>query len=522
MNTTKVFLITTDNHTLGIQTVANIVYKKKNILPEMFYLPFNLPEYPPSIEEKILHHIIGEIDTANDEVLIGFQLKELSLRRSIQLASRIKKYRGNKVKLVAGGTYAIAEPLTLLTTFDYVVIGSGEGILKVLEAVSQGKDIDPIIISPPTDFEYPLFTDCWILNEYGEITRRRTRPLVHPQYKASNALEIMAGIGCSYSCSYCEVATLREMFGNKYRISFAEPEQIIMLLRKEIEYAPEINYIYFFDEDFLIKPRGWIEKFAWLYSKNVGLPFFIFSTPNSILKFPDKILTLCQAGLDTINMGIQSGSERIAKNLFGRRESKEEVKTCVYFLTKLYVQGKTTSPPMLDFIILNPYEKVDDLLDTIHMIMDLPTPFIAIMHCMSFFRGTPLYTKAKSEGIIPKDYMFKYDLHDFMSRIKENELKIDYTKKEAVQWLFLNVLLYGMRGIHKVSGVRYYGNFTEKELKNLLSHYTKVSFDEIISFANSLPDPMDGQYSVWEITKKQNNSSIEPKARVINDSAVNC
>jgi hypothetical protein len=79
-----------------------------------------------------------------------------------------------------------------------------------------------------------------------------------------------------------------------------------------------------------------------------------------------------------------------------------------------------------------------------------------------------------------------------------------------------------MRGIHKVSGVRYYGNFTEKELKNLLSHYTKVSFDEIISFANSLPDPMDGQYSVWEITKKQNNSSIEPKARVINDSAVNC
>jgi radical SAM superfamily enzyme YgiQ (UPF0313 family) len=504
MNTTKVFLITTDNHTLGIQTVANIVYKKKNILPEMFYLPSNLPEYPPSIEEKILHHIIGEIDTANDEVLIGFQLKELSLRRSIQLASRIKKYRGNKVKLVAGGTYAIAEPLTLLTTFDYVVIGSGEGILKVLEAVSQGKDIDPIIMSSSIDFEYPLFTDCWVLNEYGEITRRRIRPLIHPQYKISNALEIMAGVGCNYSCSYCEVATLREMFGNKYKISFAELEQIIMLLRKEIECAPGIKYIYFFDEDFLLKPQEWVEKFARLYSKNVGLPFFIFSTPKSTLKFPNKILTLCQAGLDTINMGIQSGSEKIAKSLFGRKESKDEMKACVYFLTKLYTEGKTTSPPMLDFIILNPYEKVDDLLDTIHLIMDLPVPFNAVMHCMSFFRGTPLYAKAKSEGVIPKNYRFKYDLHDFMSRVKENELQIDYTKKEAIQWLFLNVVLYGMRGIHKVDVIRYYGNFTEKELKGLLSNYTKVSFDEVISLASSLPDPMDAQYFTWEISSESN------------------
>jgi radical SAM superfamily enzyme YgiQ (UPF0313 family) len=222
-------------------------------------------------------------------------------------------------------------------------------------------------------------------------------------------------------------------------------------------------------------------------------------------------------------MGIQSGSERIAKNLFGRKESKEEIKTCVYFLTKLYIEGKTTSPPMLDFIILNPYEKVNDLLDTIHLIMDLPTPFNAIMHCMSFFRATPLYMNAKSKGIIPEDYRVKHDLHDFMSRIKENEVKINYTEKEALQWLFLNVLLYGMRGIHKVTvnGVRYYGNFTQQKLNELLAYYKKVSFDEIISFANCLPDPMEGQYLVWEISKKQNNSNIVSKTEVINDSAIN-
>lgn len=505
----KVILITTDNHTLGIQTVANIIYMKMNILPELFYLPFNLREYPKSIEEKLSHHIINEIDKADGKVLVGFQLKELSLKRSMQLASKIKKYRRNKVKLVAGGTYTTTEPYILFPTFDYVVIGSGEGILKVLKAVSQGKDIDPVIISPPIDFEYPLFVEAWVLNDYGEITRARLRPFIHPQYKISNALELVTGVGCTYSCSYCEVATLRQMFKDKYKISFAEPEEVITLVRKEIEYTPEINYIYFFDEDFLIKPMWWIEKFTLLYSKNIRLPFFIFATPYSLLKFPNKILRLTQAGLDTVNIGIQSGSERIAKGLFGRKESRDEIKTCVDFLVKLFVEKKTTSPPMLDFIILNPYENVNDLLDTIHMIKDLPVPFNAVMHCMSFFRGTPLYAKAKNEGIIPENYQFRYDLHDFMSRVRKNELQFDYSKKEHIQWLFLNVLLYGMRGIHKVDTIQYYGNFTELQLEYLLSRLTKISFDDAISLARSLPNPMDDQYFTWEIDEGQNKRSSE-------------
>lgn len=80
-----------------------------------------------------------------------------------------------------------------------------------------------------------------------------------------------------------------------------------------------------------------------------------------------------------------------------------------------------------------------------------------------------------------------------MSRVRKNELQIDYTKKESIQWLFLNVLLYGMRGMHKVSHkTRYYGNFTETQLEEMLLSLDRVSFDDVISLADSLPDPMDG------------------------------
>lgn len=61
MQHNKIMLVTTDNHTLGIQTVASIICRGVNILPVMFYLPSNLPEYPPQIEANILQHINREI-----------------------------------------------------------------------------------------------------------------------------------------------------------------------------------------------------------------------------------------------------------------------------------------------------------------------------------------------------------------------------------------------------------------------------------------------------------------------------
>lgn len=114
MQNRKIILVTTDNHTLGIQTVASIIGRETNILPVMFYLPSNLPAYPSLIETKILRYIIREVDEADGTVLIGFQLKELSLGRSVQLARKLKQCRGSKIKLIAGGTYATLDPSALL------------------------------------------------------------------------------------------------------------------------------------------------------------------------------------------------------------------------------------------------------------------------------------------------------------------------------------------------------------------------------------------------------------------------
>ncbi|MEM3104371.1 MAG: radical SAM protein [Candidatus Bathyarchaeia archaeon] len=481
-----IILVTTDNHTLAIQSVASMIYNELNLAPIMYFLPYDLPEYPETIKQNIMTHIASMISNKR-RVIMGFLIRELSKRRTFQIAREARTLDGN-ITLVAGGSYATAASSELLKIFDYVVIGDCKGLLRIIN----GSSSERVIIVPHMHFYYPLFSDnTFVLLRDGGIKKSRLRPLVHPQYKNKHGLELMASVGCSYSCSYCEVATLRNTFGVNYRIVFSEPTAIVNLIKRELKLNPDVKYVYFFDEDFLLKPINWLKDFTKSY-REVSLPFFIFATPFSILRFPEKLDMLADVGLETVNMGIQSGSERITKGLFGRKESKSEVIEAVKILTSL-ATSSMASPPMLDFIILNPYETANDMKATIDLIRALPPPFNAVMHMMSFFKGTPLYAKALEDKRIPEGYEFKFDLHDFVSRVKTNELRIDYNQPKNIVWLFLNTVLYGMNGVHReVNGVRQLGGLSEKQLDDLLSsNIESFSYEDIVLLAESFPNPMD-------------------------------
>lgn len=498
-----VVLVTTDNHTLGIQTVANIVYQSTGVVAVLFFLNSHLREYPAQVVERIVGRVVQEAEGFSHPVLVGFHLKELSLNRSLQLATALRKAGGENLHLIAGGTYATASPHSLAGLFDTVVVGGGEGILAVLEAMQAGQRLPAVVESPPSHrFEYPLFSDGWVLDPEGQLVWGRGRLLLHPQYKHRQALEVMLSVGCSYSCSFCEVAFLRQRFRGAYRFQLAEADAAVEWLCSELQARGGADYIYFFDEDFLWKPLDWIERFAKRYAQQVKLPFFIFATPASILRSPEKLELLAAAGLDTVNMGVQSGSERIARDLFGRRETSQEVIVCLQRLTELYRSGRVTSPPMIDFIILNPYEHAKDVLATIELVKQLPVPFEMITHCLSFFRGTPLYERSLQDGVRPPDYRFRYDLHDFMSRVSTNELQIDYSSPERRQWLFLNVLLYGMRGIHQVTGEeRLLGSLTLSELEHYLQWAATETptYQQCVDLASRFPNPMADVLYPWEL-----------------------
>ena len=198
-------------------------------------------------------------------------------------------------------------------------------------------------------------------------------------------------------------------------------------------------------------------------------------------------------------MGVQSGSAPISIDLFGRYKDAGAVREAVYFLVELYQRGKLTSPPMLDVIALNPYERPQDVVQTLELLLALPTPFEAAVHCMSLFEGTRLKSKALHEGRIPISYRFRYDLHDFELRLWSNELELDYSNSKSLQWLHLNALLYGLNGVHMARGdQRWAGTLLEEELRQEMAHNGNVSHRHILGLVHSLPNPMKNSWYAWE------------------------
>lgn len=516
-NCPRVILISTDTHTMGIQAVGRMLLDNLRFEATMYYLPANVSQYPQSIRRRILTHITSNLDS--DQVtIIAFSVKELNKTRTLQLAEAIRKQKSAKrIILVAGGTYATACPDELLSHFDYVVVGGGEGLLEIVTSLAQNREdyLEKIIFKAPSRFYRPLFSDStWVLDNSGNLKRTRLRPLVHPQYEHAECLEIMFSSGCDGSCSFCEVSMLRRLFPS-YKLFEGSIVRMIELIKKEIMLNPRIDYVYLFDEDFLLKPERRIREFCTLFKNNIALPFFIFATPYSVLRCPDKLRLLTKAGLDTVNLGIQTGSERIARRIFNRREDRNQASKAVELLVSLYRQDETSSPPMVDFIILNPYEDIQDLKKTFSLIKKLPTPFYAAMHSMTFFKGTPLYHVASTEEKLPPKYRSKYNLHNFVSRLMNNELSVDYRLKKNRRWLLWNIILYEMNGLHYLDNAeRIFGNLTLHRIEDIVNSFESgklSSLGQLLNLARGFPNPMRRVFYPWELKRVPAHSSWTPQ-----------
>jgi len=168
----------------------------------------------------------------------------------------------------------------------------------------------------------------------------------------------------------------------------------ISSMMKELRYILDkfsfVKYILFEDDNFLVADTASIKEFADRYKKEINLPFTIYGSPVFINE--DKLRILRDAGLREVHVGIQSGSARLHKEVYKRNISVESVVKAAGVINKLGLRGR------YDFIFDNPYETVEDQIQTARLIMRLPKPYIFQSFSLTFFPGTELYDRAKKDG----------------------------------------------------------------------------------------------------------------------------
>jgi radical SAM superfamily enzyme YgiQ (UPF0313 family) len=179
-------------------------------------------------------------------------------------------------------------------------------------------------------------------------------------------------------------------------IRFQSVNRFIDELEHAIRHFDFFQFVVFGDDDFLLRDGKQLEDFAGQYRKKIGLPFAICVSANTFRS--EKMEILLDAGLKLVQLGVQSGSQRILDEVFDRKIKVTKTKEVVRQIEPYYkTHGMIL---LLDFIIDNPYETRNDIIQTYRYLTSLPPHVRVNIFCLAFFPGTPIYNKALKDGFI--------------------------------------------------------------------------------------------------------------------------
>ena len=411
----KIVLISpyADLQSFGIRTLSASL-KKNHHNVDLVFLTKNFGE---RYEYNVLEEL-SRLSSVAD--LIGISLMSNYLENAIQITEELKKICN--VPIIWGGVHPTIRPNECLKYVDIVCIGEGEDVL--LELTNKINKVDHYYNILGIHFK-----------DGNKIIQNQLRPLIinlddipYPDYDYrthyildKNSIQLMdynlfkvyygrsyttlPTRGCPYQCTYCCNNTLNKMFSGQKLVRKRSIDNIItelILAKKTIPFLEEIK---FDDDAFFTLSIDEIKDFSEKYKENINLPLIITGTTPSTVNHK-KISFLVDAGLYSIRMGIQTGSER-TKKIYNRSFSNTQIINAVNIIN----QYKTIRDIQYDIILDNPWETDEDLYETLIFLTKLPTPFRLSIFSLNFYPGTELYEKAKNEGIIKNDFDDIYRKH---------------------------------------------------------------------------------------------------------------
>lgn len=364
------------------------------------------------LSEQAIEKIIGIVA---DSSLVGFYLMSKDLNILLPLISAIKK---QNISVVAGGVHPTALPKESLEFVDFVCVGEGEEPLRLLYKALADKTNNfnipnigykvggKIIINPITYFNSSLdtlpfpdyvFKDSYILtNGKDEIKKIPTQPEEKSKFFAGrNSFLFYSQRGCNFSCTYCSNSLYHKLTqgsNHKWHRN-TSPQRVKEELRSHLRNLPFITHIAINDDNFLIRDIREMEDIASFLKNELNKSFTINATPPFVTE--EKIALLVKFGLKGISFGVQSGSERILKDIYKRFVKNEQVLTASKIISKFANQGLSAD---YGFILDNPYENEDDWRDSLRLWISLSQPKTLSLYSLEFFPGTELTKKAISDG----------------------------------------------------------------------------------------------------------------------------
>lgn len=394
---------------------------------------------PVAFNQSNLNELI-EILKEKEISLVGVSLVTDNYHSAVVVTEEIK--RKTAIPVIWGGAHVDVRPGECLCHADMVCVGEGEDALSELVRNMSGhtksnmkikniwaREGNEIIRSELGDLEenldkYP-FSDFDLESQYvmNEIGFKK----LNDKY-LRGVYNIMTSRGCPYACCYCYNNYRRQRYRGKGKyLRLRSIENIIEELVRAKDIFKNLQGINFWDDSFLARQKSDFEKFKQLYLKEIKLPFFILAEPMAF--DGEKIEILKECGLSRLQIGIQSGSERVNQEVYNRPILNRDIIKLANITNKLGLKV------IYDIIFNNPYENREDIIETIKLLLQFPKPFSLQGYNLIFYPGTEITEKALGDGFIS----LKSQEEDFSTIQSKNNSPLSARNKTVISSRFYSV-----------------------------------------------------------------------------------
>jgi len=338
-----------------------------------------------------------------------------------QLAARIK--RDLNVPIIVGGPHPTYSPEMILNpAIDIICRGEGElAMLELADALQRDADITKI-------------RNLQVKTRDGVVHKNDVRPAVpldelpppdrelyykYPFLRDMPMKRFIASMGCPYPCTFCHEPVIRAMYRAETKSDYLRRKTVTRAVA-EIKYIKDrfpLNHVHFSDDLFFIRNSyKWLEEFADVYPKEVGIPWNCNIRYDSVNQHAADLLE--KAGCYGAAVGLESGNQQIREVVIRKRSKNEHIVEGARLLRDKGIKVLTTN------MIGLPGETLDNAFETVELNMVLKSDYVRA-NTFLLFPGLPLVEYSRQNGYVDADF----DIDKQIAESQEITLKTPYARE---------------------------------------------------------------------------------------------
>jgi radical SAM superfamily enzyme YgiQ (UPF0313 family) len=285
---------------------------------------------PKGYEARVFSGPVNQAITAVEHELNQNGLSAIGLYCDYENRSVVESFcrmakKNWGLRIFVGGPQAIVLGKSFLKTSmcDAVVRGEGEyPLFELLEFFNHGRgrkdkiagvsyltDKDRMITIAP-GAPIPDLDQLPIRNPRKDQDSRRSK----------GSLSLLTGRGCPFRCAFCYEGSVPG------KVRLRSVDHVMAEIRQALRYNPGIKFIWFADDTFTLDPNR-VESFCREISKlrkEYNLVWFCECHPSTMVKWPHMLPMMLEAGLVRMQIGIESGSDRVLR-LYRKKATLEQI-----------------------------------------------------------------------------------------------------------------------------------------------------------------------------------------------------